>query len=162
MKIIVEKQSIIFIGLLYNYLANNKTILSKEKLEEFIKTITKNLEDSNIEYKIINEDVISKEEYGINYYKYYKEYALESFENIRLLYNNQPKELIVATLQDNALNKIRVSLSALEYKEKQKPGVTTFYSKEAELIRRTQQQVISNIREIEIEKQLIKINRIKK
>ena len=126
----IEKSRIIFIALIYNYLANNINSLNEEIVMDYVINIIKNLYKNNYDVTGSMKNNSALNLWGVSYDKDKGEYMLNSLKNIDLLYNMQPKELINASLQDSALILIGVNKKSLQIEREYylKGGVKDIYS----------------------------------
>ena len=130
----IEKSRIIFIALIYNYLANNKISLHEEKVVDYVINVIKNLHNSIYDVTGNIKNAARLCLWGVSYDKDKEEYMLNSLKDIESLYDMQPQELIKASLQDNAL------LSIGERKYHLKSDVMDIYSLYA---KRAQESAVS-------------------
>lgn len=126
----IEKSRIIFIALIYNYLANNINSLNEEIVMDYVINIIKNLYKNNYDVTGSMKNNSALNLWGVSYDKDKGEYMLNSLKNIDLLYNMQPKELINASLKDSALILIGVNKKSLQIEREYylKGGVKDIYS----------------------------------
>lgn len=155
MEIVIEKNRIIFIGLLYNYIANTKTSLSEKYIKDFIENVVVNLQRDENKCELVSaeNDEFEFWKYGIIYHKQKKEYILEPSNYMNTLYKIQPDELIKATLQENALSSIWVDKKNLQIETyyRIKHGVTDIYSLESERAKKSTREILENEGCIDIE-----------
>lgn len=123
---IIKKENIIFLALVYNWLANQKKELEEwdvshyiDKVNEYLKynfnqeiLTASSLEDEAWDY--YNE--IIKEMFVFKYKGLTGIYELKSLENVDYIYRRQSEEVIKASLQEDALSCIYVAKENLEIK----------------------------------------------
>ena len=106
MKITITKDTIILIGLLYNYLSNYELELYEWRIKSFIEEVSKKLEKENIDIEI-TEEYIEKQNNEVNKYLEkdleQKTYKIINICNIDYWYKKLPKELINITLKNDIL-----------------------------------------------------------
>ena len=106
MKITITKDTIILIGLLYNYLSNYELELYEWRIKSFIEEVSKKLEKENIDIEI-TEEYIEKQSNEVNKYLEkdleQKTYKIINICNIDYWYKKLPKELINITLKNDIL-----------------------------------------------------------
>ena len=106
MKITITKDTIILIGLLYNYLSNYELELYEWRIKSFIDEVSKKLEKENIDIEI-TEEYIEKQNNEVNKYLEkdleQKTYKIINICNIDYWYKKLPKELINITLKNDIL-----------------------------------------------------------
>ena len=109
MKITITKDTIILIGLLYNYLSNYELELYEWRIKNFLDTIETKLEKEDIIIEI-TEEQIENQTNEINKYlekdENKKIYKLINICNIEYWYKKLPKELINFTLKNDILSTI--------------------------------------------------------
>lgn len=146
MKNIVEKYDLIVIALVYNYLANNRYELPERFIDDFINATFKNLISSDNNYEV-SDELLEVENYeGYLFAKKESKYILKSIEHAGYLYNFQSDDVIMATLQENALNSIDVEREnlRLERSYKRKSGVVDVYSLEAKRASESAKKILEN------------------
>lgn len=106
MKITITKDTIILIGLLYNYLTNIELEIHEWRIKSFIDSIKNKIVNDNIAIEITDE-YIEKQNDEINKYlekdENKKVYKLINICNIDSWYKRLPRELIDLTLKNDIL-----------------------------------------------------------
>lgn len=127
---IIKKENIIFLALVYNWLANSKIELEEWDVSDFLDKVCEYLKwnyqmdvvmDSSLEdekWDYYNE--IIKEMFEFKYKGITGIYELKSLEGVDYIYERQPDELIKAALQEDALACIYVAKDNLEIKTEYK------------------------------------------
>lgn len=109
MKITITKDTIILIGLLYNYLTNYELELNERRIQSFLDTVKMKIETENLGLEITDE-FIENQTKEVNKYleknEELKIYKLINIYSIDLWYKKLPKELINLTLKNNILSTI--------------------------------------------------------
>lgn len=106
MKITITKDTIILIGLLYNYLTNYELELNERRIQSFLDTVKMKIETENLGLEITDE-FIENQTKEVNKYleknEELKIYKLINIYSIELWYKKLPKELINLTLKNDIL-----------------------------------------------------------
>ena len=106
MKITITKDTIILIGLLYNYLTNYELELNERRIQSFLDTVKMKIETENLGLEITDE-FIENQTKEVNKYleknEELKIYKLINIYSIDLWYKKLPKELINLTLKNDIL-----------------------------------------------------------
>lgn len=149
----IKKENIIFIALVYNWLANKKMELEGWDVLNYLDKVCEYLKYNFNREVVMDSSNIQDEEWD-----YYNEtikemiehkyklldgfYVLKTLKNIDYLYERQPEEVIKATLQKEALSCIHVAKESLDIKTEYKwisktKGIYTLEGKRAvELVKR--------------------------
>ncbi len=144
----IKKENIIFIALLYNWFANYENELEEWDVSSFIEKVREHLR-SKFQMEIEMESSCNQEEEWDYYNEVIKEmfifkykglsgiYELQSLEDADYIYDRQPKEVIQATLQHEALFCIHVAKENLEIKteykwKSERKGIYTLHGKDAQ------------------------------
>lgn len=124
----INQESIIWIALLYNYIANQETSLSFDDMNSYIKEVSKNLKQMNSKWKISKteyeeEKLMYLSLHGVEKDENNRKYTLVDMRELEWIYDSKPNDIIHASLQENALSTIYVNKSNLqltkEYVKKQ-------------------------------------------
>lgn len=127
MKNIVKEENVIFIALVYNWLANQKMELREFDISSFLNAVNDYLRQNfnisiamdyysnqDVENNYLYDKIKEMIEYKYDYKLLYGVYKLKTLENVDYIYGIQPEEVIKATLQKEALSSINVSREDLE------------------------------------------------
>lgn len=144
----IERNNIIFLALLYNYLANHEMNLSEYKVLKFVEIVTDNLKEIDSNFKI----TATKDEsdlfylYNIRFDKEKEQYFLTDLSEVEFRFNYQLIELVTASLQINALSSIGVSKENLKFEKyyKYKSGIEDIYSLEAKRAKAIAKEILEN------------------
>lgn len=136
MKKIVDKDNLVFIALIYNYIGNKKTGLSVEDISSFIDSVDTILKITTDKYAVSKEPIKEKMLYrfGIKKERKNQRYVLNyiDLEAIDMWYDIQPLEVLSATLHEKSLLYIDVKKENLQIKKEciQNSGTLDVYSPE--------------------------------
>ena len=120
MKIIVPKDEIVLIGLIYKYIATGKGKLTKYEASWFVDEVNKKIKMMD---NCMCEICLDEEEFSSVLHLMYRDKVTEEYvlnEDVLLdyWYEHQPREIIHATLTENALSQINIKRSDLKIKQK--------------------------------------------
>lgn len=106
----MSRDIVIYIALVYKYLANNERVLSEDEAYDFAKKVNENLEDMGSEWEILCslENMEKLDYFGIKKGNDGK-YILFSSSKMDGCYCSLPLDVTTASLKDNALDVINVS-----------------------------------------------------
>lgn len=148
MAIDIEKNNIIFLALLYNYLANHEMNLSEYRVLEFVEIVTNNLKEIGSNFEITD---TADENYLLYFYKIIfdkekKQYFFTELSKVECRFDYQSTELVTASLQRNALSSIGVSKENLKFEKyyKCKRGIETIYSLEEKRAKESVRKILEN------------------
>lgn len=112
-----SKESIIWIALVYNYIANHERSLSFQEIAEFVRSMKQELTKMHSKWNIIetedNDFLLSLSHYGIEKDDNNQKYTLLELHDFDWKYEYQPVEIIKASLEKSVLFTIFVDKSDL-------------------------------------------------
>lgn len=111
----IERECLVFLALLYNYLANNIKEIYHSYFYFYLTAVNEKLREMGSSYQIshdINKN--NNEFFDIDYNLSQDRYRLTSTEKLLMLYRNLPDEVINASLDAEALSNIHVDKVALD------------------------------------------------
>lgn len=125
-KISVSKDKIIIIALIYKYITKREKTISKNDALSFCYEVNKNLGMmSDCCYTICFDDELPLLLHLMYNDKEKEEYILNEHAVLDMWYDNNPKEIIHATLMENALSVINIKRSDLKINKKYKKNYGT-------------------------------------
>lgn len=106
---------VIYVGLIYSYLANNKKYLEKDEAINFVKVVKDNLKEMYSEWEIVFDSEIIERLLYLGVVKDNNgKYILLPSSKLDVCYNSLPLDIVTATLKENALEVIGVDKNLLE------------------------------------------------
>lgn len=133
----MNQESIIWIALLYNYIANKETSLPFSDINSYIKEVNKNLKQMNSDWKVSEKEnqntLWNLSLYGIEKDDNHEKYDFVDMTELEWIYNSMSNDIIYASLQENALSTIYVNKSNLQLKKEyiKESSTKNIYSLEA-------------------------------
>lgn len=125
---LIKKENIIFLALVYNWLANQKKELEEWDISHYIDKVNEYLKYN------FNQEIVTTSSLEDEAWDYYNEIIKEMFA---FKYERQPEEVIKASLQEDALSCISVAKENLEIKVEYKwisgrKGIYTLWGNHAQ------------------------------
>lgn len=144
MENIIDKHILVYMALVYNYIANDEKSLSERKVSFFAENVIKKLRDAGIYCEISEEDIsgYGYYDYGIEVAENNREYVLKKLRG--WLYDFLPQEVITASLQKDVLSTIGVVKEQLQIQTRytSKSGVQDIYALEGRRARESTREIL--------------------